>query len=142
MNAVNPIQLQIVSTIHSDPSGEPEIIEQQLTGFIEKAGTEWKIRYKENADTSEEVSTMVRSGVDQLTIIRRGDISYRQVYRPGQVTESTLTTPGGIMEMEVRTNNYERKMEQDHGKIQFSFELWMNRQQLGTYQLAISWSEV
>lgn len=139
---MNPIQLQIVSTIHSDPSSEPEIIEQQLIGSIEQVGTEWKIRYKENADTPEEVATMVRSGVDQLTIIRRGDISYRQVYRPGQITESTLQTPGGMMEMEVRTNNYQREYDQGRGKIQFSFTLWMNRQQLGTYQLAISWSEV
>lgn len=142
MYAVNPIQLQIVSTIHSDPSSEPEIIQQHLTGSIEQAGAEWKIRYKEHADTPEEVSTMVRSGFDQLTIIRRGDISYRQVYRPGQVTESTLATPGGMMKMEVRTNSYQREYKEGRGKIQFSFELWMNRQQLGTYQLAISWSEV
>ncbi|TCP69439.1 uncharacterized beta-barrel protein YwiB (DUF1934 family) [Baia soyae] len=135
------VQVRVVSIIHSDPVGEAERIEQKMSGSFEQSGTDWKIRYKENSGTPEEVATMVRAGEDQLVIIRRGGISYRQVYRPGEITISAMTTPGGRMEMEVHTHEYRREMGQGKGKIEFTFELSMSGQLLGLYELMIAWLE-
>ncbi|SDY38886.1 DUF1934 domain-containing protein [Thermoactinomyces sp. DSM 45892] len=135
------VRVRVVSIIYSDPVAEPERIEQEMPGSFEESWTDWKIRYKENPGTSEEIATMVRAGEDQLVIIRRGGISYRQVYRPDDVTVSTMTTPGGQMEMEVHTHQYRREMGQGSGKIEFSFELSMSGQSLGLYELTIDWLE-
>ncbi|MDQ0418315.1 uncharacterized beta-barrel protein YwiB (DUF1934 family) [Croceifilum oryzae] len=135
------VRVRVASIIYSDPVAEPEKIEQEMTGSFEQSRTDWKIRYKENPNTSEEVATMVRAGEEQLVIIRRGGISYRQVYRPGEVTVSLMTTPGGQMEMEVHTHQYHREMGQGSGKIEFSFELSMSGQLLGLYELTIDWLE-
>lgn len=135
------VDIQVVSTIHSDPQHEPEVIKQQLRGTWEQNGDEWKLRYKENKETAEEISTLVRSRPDELIIIRRGDISYKQIYRLGKTTESQLQTPAGRMETQVSTHQYQRMIQENHGKIEFAFDLTMNRQQLGTYKLEITWVE-
>lgn len=132
------IQLDIYSYILAADGGEPEIIDQQLEGRLERKGETWILRYVENAGNSDQVRTTVKAGPEEVTVIRQGMIAYRQTYRPGETTYSMIETPGGTSEMKVETENYSR----EDGHIRFSFRLSAGEEPMGLYRLDIRWTEV
>jgi uncharacterized beta-barrel protein YwiB (DUF1934 family) len=138
-----PVKIWIESTIQHDPDSEPEVIRQEMAGKLSfrEEDDEWVIRYTEQEGTQEEVHTSVKAAAGQVTVVRHGSVAYRQKYVPGQVTESVIHTPAGIMEMEVTTLEYRRERFEREGQIRFAFLLNMGDQDLGKYQLNLKWME-
>ncbi len=135
-----PVKIFIESTIWQVMDQKPEVIRQKLTGrFQEKSSEEWILWYKENSGTSAEIVTAVKSRPDQILIVRKGAVSYRQFYKPGKMMRSIVYTPAGATEMEVETLTYERQRLNREGQLRFSFLLYMGKQKLGKYELGLKW---
>ncbi|MBA4602904.1 DUF1934 domain-containing protein [Thermoactinomyces mirandus] len=135
-----PVKIFIESTIWQEMDQKPEVIRQELPGrFQEKGDGEWILWYKENGGTSEEIVTAVKSRPDQILIVRKGSVSYRQFYKPGKTMKSIVYTPAGATEMEVETLTYKRKRLDQEGQLRFSFLLHMGKQRLGKYELGLRW---
>jgi uncharacterized beta-barrel protein YwiB (DUF1934 family) len=135
------VNVHIESIIQEQEKQEPEVIQQEVLGRLERKAEEWVIRYIEHAGTPDEVRTSVKSLPKQITIIRHGAVSYRQTYQPGETTESIIHTPAGKTEMDVTTIDYQRELNGEVGQIRLSFHLNMGSQHLGYYQLQFKWTE-
>ncbi len=138
---LQPIQVSILSKIATE-DGDEQTIEQELEGRFKERDDHWLLKYTEKPGTSEQVQTTVKAYEKEVTVIRQGEISYRQRYRPEEITTCVVTTPGGNMDMEVNTLDYSREQTGDGGLIRFTFRLRMGGENMGRYQLSIGWTEV
>ncbi|WP_347239783.1 DUF1934 domain-containing protein [Polycladospora coralii] len=135
------MKLMIESVIESDEAVNPEVIKQEMTGHLTIQDDEWILRYLEFAGTDEEVRTSVKSNPSQVTVVRKGAISYRQVYRLDRQTTSLIHTMAGETEMVVQTLSYDRQRVGNQGEIELSFYLDNAQERLGKYRLSIKWLE-
>ncbi|WP_169713642.1 DUF1934 domain-containing protein [Paludifilum halophilum] len=137
-----PIRLEIQSSIDPGEREDVQSIEQDLKGHFEKRDKHWVLRYTEKPGTEEEVRTTVKAGEEEVVVIRQGMVAYRTTYRPGSRTYSLIETPGGTSEMEINTLDYQWTGDEGSGSIRFSFQLRMEGEEMGRYQLQIQWTEV
>jgi uncharacterized beta-barrel protein YwiB (DUF1934 family) len=130
------IQLEITSIIHSFGQSEPEVIKQQMVAelFQVEEREQWQISYLEGTER-EQSSVRLYASPEELVVKRLGPMNYEQVYQPDAITTYQLSTPTGVMEIQIKTHFYIR----DDRNIRCGFSLFQVNNKIGDYQLQLDW---
>ncbi|SEO93133.1 DUF1934 domain-containing protein [Propionispora vibrioides] len=93
-----------VTGLQRDAQGEENRIELVGTGdYVRKNGVGY-IKYRETELSGlEGTTTVIKVRPDEVTLLRMGKVEQKQVFRPGQKTQSLYTTPFGNLDMAVVT---------------------------------------
>lgn len=93
-----------VTGTQRDALGEENRIELVSTGdYVQKSGTGY-IKYRETELSGlEGTTTVIKVRPDEVILLRMGKVEQKQVFRPGQRTQSVYTTPFGNLDMAVVT---------------------------------------
>lgn len=143
MSGKYDVQIQLKSTIDRADSPE-EKTEVKTSGYFYIKNGAYYLKYKEEADAGEKISTTVKVLDDEALIIRSGPISMRQHLVPGEVTEGFYRNPLGDMMMSTKTHRCDAqwKPEEGVGTIKLSYDLDMQQQPIGHFQLIFTIWEV
>lgn len=134
----HPINLTIESRIQSGK--EKESSNHTVQGKLIKKGDALYLRYEEDLEIGQ-VSTTVKIDNQQVTVIRRGALSMRQSFAPGQLSESLYKTPFGSMPMQIRTERIEQLVdqEQNKGRLTLRYTLYLEEDETQRHELSLSW---
>lgn len=93
-----------VTGTQRDAQGEENRIELVSTGdYVQKDGTGY-IKYRETELSGMEgTTTVIKLRPAEVVLLRMGKVEQKQVFRPGQRTQSVYTTPFGNLDMAVVT---------------------------------------
>lgn len=130
------VQLHLVVT-HS-VEGQTEETRQEYHGLGVKKGNGWYFSYKEDMEGVKNVSTVLKIGNSDVTLLRQGSLQMKQLFAQGQSSESSYHSPFGQFFMETHTRHLQIEREKDRpARIKISYQLWMNRQYAGDYELEL-----
>ncbi|MDP4551512.1 DUF1934 domain-containing protein [Alkalihalobacillus macyae] len=132
------IELKIDSRIESGKQKDSS--KQTVDGSIVEKGEALYIRYEEDLEIGK-VSTTVKIDQEQVTVIRRGALSMRQQFAPGQVSESIYKTPFGSMPMQIRTERIEQLVdrEKNKGRLTLRYLLYLEEDETQRHELTLTW---
>jgi uncharacterized beta-barrel protein YwiB (DUF1934 family) len=101
--------------------------EQHRAQLVQK-GKHWFISFQD-----EQGSSLLKIGEEEITVIRRGQVTMRQSFRKGVLTSGTFTNPAGKMVMETHTHEIVFEMD-SHGQFRgamWRYDLRLNGQEIG-----------
>ncbi len=98
---------------------ETEIISEQGTGSVRESDGKWYIMYKTG-----EVSVMIKIDGESAHVKRSGEYGSDIDYIKGKRTSFSYTTPYGVMDMELYTNDIKHNMSVFGGVIVLEYELF------------------
>ena len=116
-----------VTGLQRDAQGEETRIELVSTGdYVRKNGVGY-IKYRETELSGlEGTTTVIKVRPAEVTLLRMGKVEQKQVFRPGQKTQSVYTTPFGKLDMAVATGILDISVaagDQDLPAIYIEYEL-------------------
>ncbi|WLR61699.1 DUF1934 domain-containing protein [Guptibacillus hwajinpoensis] len=134
----HPIEITIDSRIQSGK--EKESTNYSVQGNLVEKGEALYLRYEESLEIGK-VSTTVKIDKEQVTVIRRGALSMRQQFAPGQVSESLYKTPFGSMPMQIRTERIEQLVDKEKlkGRLTLRYLLNLEEDETQRHELSLSW---
>src|SRR5690606_2509947 len=94
--------------------------------------------FKESSGSGE-MKTIVKIEPNQVTIQRNGALNMRQQLVAGRKTEGIYLTPYGRMALETKTKTIQFAWDKGKriGKLQVVYDLWMQRNYTGCYNVTI-----
>lgn len=94
--------------------------------------------FKESSGSGE-MKTIVKIEPNQVTIQRKGALNMRQQLVAGRKTEGIYLTPYGRMALETKTKTIQFAWDKGKriGKLQVVYDLWMQRNYTGCYNVTI-----
>ncbi|WP_126428954.1 DUF1934 domain-containing protein [Brevibacillus marinus] len=129
------VVLHVHSKQHSD--GQVAKMEQQYQskGAAKPGG--WYFTYVESVADVGEVRTVLKVGVDEVTILRQGPLEMKQRFQSGMDSESIYHSPFGRFRMKV----YTRRLRVTHQEnrplaVDLAYQLWLNEAYVGEVELA------
>lgn len=107
---------------------EPDIHREKYQAQLQQKAEDWFITFQE-----EQGSTLMKISEGEVTVIRRGQVTMRQLFRPGTETSGTYISPAGKMLMETRTHEVvcENNREGRLAQIMWRYDLRLNGQEIG-----------
>jgi uncharacterized beta-barrel protein YwiB (DUF1934 family) len=107
---------------HQTDSGSSDTIETRYSGRFYENNGKFYIMYNE----SENVSCMIRTSGNTVTIKRSGEASSVMVCESGMEHSFLYKMPYGAMEMRIRTDSVKLSLNSRGGSIGLSYELYVN----------------
>lgn len=109
------------------------------------------IRYIEEADSAEEIRTLIRYRSEELSITRRGLVHSEQLFAPGQIRTGTYRTPYISMQLQTHTDSlilkeaHESRITPSENdlpmqlpfSLEWSYELYTNEQPSGKFHIKL-----
>ncbi|WP_185819833.1 DUF1934 domain-containing protein [Salibacterium salarium] len=136
-----PVDVKMTTNIQQQ--GEKDQVNLQAKGDVYQKNNYTYVNFKEDLDDIGQVSTVLKIGERELTVIRSGPVSMRQRYLSGERTEGTYETPYGKLITEAETDQV-AVMWSDSGstgRIQFGYDLTLQGSVAGRYDVTISIEE-
>ena len=114
---VNSLQ---VSTIDGE---RQEICEQYWGKYIESANKEYLLYEEQPEDNKHSVKTMIKMGLGEIAIVKRGAINTEMVFKAGVRKLANYETPYGGMTIGIRTENLSVMQNGNSTKIEINYKL-------------------
>ncbi|WP_347548365.1 DUF1934 domain-containing protein [Pseudalkalibacillus hwajinpoensis] len=132
------IELKIDSRIQSGK--EKQSSNHTVMGNLIEKGEVLYLRYEEDLEFGQ-VSTTVKIDQEQVTVIRRGALSIRQQFSPGQLSETIYKTPFGAMPLQIRTERIEQLVdrEKNKGRLTLRYMLYLEEDESQRHELSLTW---
>lgn len=118
--------------------GQTEETRQKYHGKGVQKENGWYLSYKEEMEGVGDVSTVLKIGKSEVTLLRQGNLQVKQSFEKGQSSEANYNSPFGQFLMETHTRRLQIERDNDRPvHIQIAYQLWMNRQYAGDYELTL-----
>lgn len=122
------VVITIVGT-QRDAGGEVDSIEMMTAGrWYDKNGVRYIIYEDTNISGLEGTKTMLKLEADQVSLVRMGEVEYRQEFCLGKKSISPYATPYGTMQMSIETRQLDISLEAAGGSIYVVYDLEINGQ--------------
>jgi uncharacterized beta-barrel protein YwiB (DUF1934 family) len=137
-----PIKVKVVTEMRNGP--QTETMTQHSKGMRYLKGNTTYLRYEEKLAEEATVDTTVKVSGEDVTVIRKGAVTMKQLFRKHEVTFSTYRSVHGPMEMETKTDmlKYEWNERKASGKLTLSYMLTLQGEQVGRHKLTFLIEEV
>nr|WP_275899604.1 DUF1934 domain-containing protein [Bacillus piscicola] len=101
------------------------------------------VAFTENLEDIGKVSTLLKIGEQEVTVLRSGAVEMRQLYQYGNITEGSYQTPYGTFKTEADTDQVAVMWSASGktGRIQFGYDLTLQGTVAGRYDVTISIEE-
>ena len=99
---------------------------------------EWVVRFAERRDGCLHGTTTLKVTDDQLTVIRRGEVTMRQVFKPSRETSGRLRHPYGTMAMRTCTDTLQRDVSEDGWAVSWRYRLQLDGAETGSYTITVT----
>jgi uncharacterized beta-barrel protein YwiB (DUF1934 family) len=130
--------LTIQLTVTHSMNGQTERTVMEYQGKAAEKETGWYVMYTEQLDGVGDVSTILKIGVSDVTLLRQGSLQMKQLFRKGKSMECDYDSPHGRFRMETHTRKLRiERMENRPERVYIAYQLWMNEQYLGEYELEL-----
>jgi uncharacterized beta-barrel protein YwiB (DUF1934 family) len=130
------VQIQLVVTHKRD--GQTDVTKQEYLGKGVQKENGWYISYKEQFDEIGEVGTILKIAELDVTLLRQGKLQSKQLFAKGRSSDSVYSSPYGQFQMETHTRQLRIKRENGRPQeLEISYQLWLNQQYLGEYEMKI-----
>lgn len=129
-----PVHVRL-STEHVTEDGMSQRQQEEHSGHAWLNTNLWVVRFAEQMDGQQTGTTTVKAGDEQLTIIRRGEVTMRQRFEPGEETVGLYGHPYGRMEMATKTEFLRRRVCRDRWQVEWHYQLRMNGVPSGTFHM-------
>lgn len=127
-----------LSTEHTGEDGAVE--RQQLTakgdGWLHS--DQWVVRFVEQETGRDPVMTTIKAKEHQLTLIRRGGVTMRQVFDPAMETRGRYEHPYGQLEMITKTEHLHRSKRKEGWRMEWVYHLHLNGVEAGTFHITLT----
>lgn len=126
------IQMEMVS-FFGIQDADPEMKQEQYRAELRKKEDSWYITFKEETGSS-----LLKVSEEEVTVIRWGEITMRQPFRPGQETSGTYIGPAGKWLMETLTHELllaKNSLGELIG-VMWTYDLRLNGQEIGQNRVA------
>ena len=105
-------------------NGEKELVEFVTEGRLQLNPDGYLLEYDETELTGEEgVTTKVLMQNDSVTLSRNGEIDTHMVFKENQVFESNVSTPFGMVHMNIFAHHVNSIMEGSSGSLNLEYEV-------------------
>ena len=136
-----PVDVKMTTDIRQQ--GEKDQVQLQARGELYKKNNTTYVKFTEDLEDIGKVSTLLKVGEQEITVIRSGAVEMRQLYQYGEKTEGSYETPYGKLKTEADTDQV-AVMWSDSGRtgrIQFGYDLTLQGTVAGRYDVTISIEE-
>ncbi|WP_026314458.1 DUF1934 domain-containing protein [Heyndrickxia acidiproducens] len=134
-----PVKIQLSTQIFQE---EQEKVEMILSGRYYEKGNAAYLKYDEVQEEGK-VHTVVKISGSRALILRSGAIRMRLDLRVGEKRRSTYESRYGNFPMEAKATGIgHHRSGQAQGRFSLGYELFMQGNHLGTYNMAIHYEEV
>ncbi|GBF12498.1 DUF1934 domain-containing protein [Tepidibacillus infernus] len=139
------VTLQVITYIRH-PYGEEDRMTFQGKGKLYLKDESVYLRYEEQLEDLGKTATIVQwkeaeKDSPVVTIIRQGDVSMKQVFEKGKTWSNAYLSPYGRLELEMITHQVKIEKEWLKGKIYLSYDVYIDQQKIGHYQVEIEYQE-
>lgn len=114
---VNSLQ---ISAVDGD---RQEICEQYDGKYVETADKEYLIYEEQPEDSKHSIKTMIKMGLGEISIVKRGAINTEMSFRAGARKLANYETPYGGMTLGIRTENLSVMQNQSSTRIEIDYKL-------------------
>lgn len=118
----NDFRSSVIITIHSESTqdGQVERSDQEVRGDWVKKGSSYYLRYTDEVSST---TTFVKwvEGVDEVWVIRQGEVSVRQHFVPKMDLYTVYTTPYAQFSLRTLTDQLMIEVGEVSGILQFNF---------------------
>ncbi len=124
------VTLHLTSKQMMDGQTEESRHEYQAKAVLKQDA--WFFSFKEAEEGVGEVSTILKAGEQEITLLRQGPVQMKQSFQKGQSSTSRYISPYGAYLMQVHTHKI--KIEREEGRpktISIAYQLWLNDQYAG-----------
>lgn len=122
-----------------DVDGDNDVIELKTFGKFGEKNGKFYIIYEETELTGFQGSTTtIKIDDDTVTMIRRGNVNSKMVFRNGEKRLCTYNTPYGIMPVAVEPRNLSCDMGNDGGNLKIEYILDINNSQFCVNKLNLN----
>jgi uncharacterized beta-barrel protein YwiB (DUF1934 family) len=126
-------------TLTSTTNGEA--IEQKAPGELFFRNGLYYLRYNEQEPSMGQTVTTMKCLPNELRVIRHGDITSTLSYQLDQRKRGMLQTPQVSIEVESLTHQLIMDLGAANGSIRWSYDLFINGELAGTYELVLKIQE-
>lgn len=131
-----PVHIHMVTEhVGGDQDMERERLE--AVGRASFTAARWVIRFSERSDDRVTGRTTIKVTDEQLTLIRSGDVTMRQVFIPDCETRGMYHHPYGSMEMITTTQDVYRRASGDEWQIGWRYVLALNGADVGAFHINV-----
>lgn len=130
------VRIELLVTHKMD--GQTDETKQQYLGKGVQKENGWYISYKEQFAEIGEVGTILKISEQDVTLLRQGKLQSKQLFAKGSSSESVYASPYGQFQMETHTRQL--RITRENGRpleLEISYQLWLNRQYLGEYEMMV-----
>ncbi|MVP02534.1 DUF1934 domain-containing protein [Paenibacillus lutrae] len=124
----------------SSIAGE-ERITQEAHGELYLREDKVYVRYEETSAEMGKTLTMVKIAPGELKIMRSGEVGAEQTFVPGQSRRGWYRAAGGSLPIDIHTRTYTRQLVEGIGRIQWSYDLYVEEEHAGLYTLTLTIQE-
>ena len=131
------------------PDGAKEEILQNAEGTLYLKDNDYFLRYRDvnEEEIGESWTTIKWPSLDnrdneeqEVTIIRQGNVKMKQTFIKNQEELGYYHTPLGVFDIKTKTAQVE--IQRNKQEIRIEYQLWINRQLAGQYQVKISYKDI
>jgi uncharacterized beta-barrel protein YwiB (DUF1934 family) len=116
---------KVLLTIKGSQAEDPDSIVEFVTeGRLFKETDGYRIEYDESDLTGTDgVTTKILLENGSVTMSRDGEIDSQMVFESGSVFQSSVSTPYGMMRMNILATNLKSDVNDDRGNVDLEYEL-------------------
>jgi uncharacterized beta-barrel protein YwiB (DUF1934 family) len=139
-NKKQNVKVTLRTTI--DNGSETESHELITFGTKFTKGNDFYLQYSEDGETGKTQTTIKYKDVEAL-LMRGGAVKMRQLFRPGEMTNGHYESQYGMMPMVTKAISiqHHQTIDADSGQIIFNYELYMQGDSLGRYEMVVAYKE-
>lgn len=129
----------VIRSIQHFEGLEPERVEQETEGCLERTAAGYTLTYLEGAATGlGGTRTTLELTQDRITLTRAGEVSAQMVFQPGAVHDSIYETPYGKLPMTVRTLSLKTDLNGAGGTVSIHYEIQLGGGPAGETRLGLT----
>lgn len=118
------VRITVNSRQTSLMDGDTQDICESYDGkYVEMADREYLIYDEQPDDKQHSVKTMIKMGLGEITIVKRGAISTEMVFRAGARKLTNYETPYGGMTLGIKTENLSVMQNEKSTRIEIDYRL-------------------
>jgi uncharacterized beta-barrel protein YwiB (DUF1934 family) len=125
---------RVLLTVVNDTGDEK--IEQSYLADRYARGSHDYYRYREQAELGD-TSTLLKIGVNEIRIIRQGDMASEQAFAEGELRTGYYRTAQGKLSLSTRTSRMSVRLVDGVGEVEWDYELELAGDPAGVYRLAL-----
>ncbi|MCL6458452.1 MAG: DUF1934 domain-containing protein [Gorillibacterium sp.] len=85
--------------------------------------------------------TLLKVGPEEIRIIRHGDIESEQTFAVGELRPGFYQTKQGTLQLETRTSHVSVHLEEGIGTVEWTYEMQLAGEPVGSYRLNVEIGE-